>query len=263
MAGSKNSYQNPARKCGASPATSVAGSVRPSKSTRSDTNAVGPATVARLGWRSNEVEGTPPQATGFYELSLSSVASIMAIHADAAVRPVPALDRALERHRASLHRYFAVRLGADGATADDLMQQLWLLVSRSTAAVPEADLEAWIRGIARNLIRTHWRVVRRRPPQAPLPDARTAGELSQRLVTQELPAADLERREVRDQLLLALTAMPSEPQQMLIEHYFHGRSHADLSAELGVSERAVEGRLYRARQALRQALLHLAHDGDL
>lgn len=186
----------------------------------------------------------------------------MEIPADFDASCEPGLHRALERHRASLHRYFTVRLGGDGATADDLLQQLWLLVSRRIAPVPEAEAEAWIRGIARNLIRTYWRTGRRRPPTAPLPDASIAAELSRRLVSEELPAAELERREVRDQLLLALTALPSEPQQTLIDFYFRGRSHAELSAELGVSERAVEGRLYRARQALRKALERLACGED-
>ena len=60
-----------------------------------------------------------------------------------------------------------------------------------------------------------------------------------------------------DQLLLAITELTSEEQELIVGHYFHGRSHDELAAECGLSPRAIEGRLYRARRALREKLWHL------
>ena len=85
-----------------------------------------------------------------------------------------------------------------------------------------------------------------------------AAELANRLVEEELPPEVLERKEVRDQLLLAITELPSGDQDLIAGHYFDGAAFAELARRTGLSERAIEGRLYRARQALREKLRHLA-----
>lgn len=156
-----------------------------------------------------------------------------------------------------IHRFFAVRLGNDVAAADDLMQQLWLHAAGSGRHVPEGQYEFWLRRIAHNLLRSRWRALRRRPPEVPLADAAVAAELALRLTTEDVPPAVLQRKELRDQLLLALTELTSDDQALLIAHYFEGRAQADLAESLGCSPRAVEGRLYRARSALREKLEHM------
>jgi RNA polymerase sigma-70 factor (ECF subfamily) len=149
-----------------------------------------------------------------------------------------------------------VRAGGDAHLADDLMQQLWVQ-AQNLAVPPEGEIELGLRTIARNLIRSHWRRQRRRPQEVPLPDARLAAEMAERLICEELPDEALQSREARDQLLLALTELPAAQQELLLEHYFHGRSQPELAKRLGLSERAVEGRLYRVRLALREKLQHL------
>lgn len=162
-------------------------------------------------------------------------------------------DRAFSLIGPSLYRYMAVRL-CDSHLADDFMQQLWLQGSRQAGRVPADQLEFWLRAIARNLIRTHWRRLARRPAHVPVPDPALAAGTARRLVSEELPPTELERKEIRDQLLLAITALPSAEQELIVGHYFDQLSHAQLAARSGISERAVEGRLYRARQSLRSHL---------
>ena len=55
--------------------------------------------------------------------------------------------------------------------------------------------------------------------------------------------------------MLAITALDADAQEIVIARYVDDASHAQLAARFGVSERAIEGRLYRARQALRAGLL--------
>jgi RNA polymerase sigma-70 factor (ECF subfamily) len=167
------------------------------------------------------------------------------------------MDVVFDRCKRSIYRYLVVRIG-DAHLADDLMQQLWLQARTSGASVPEDQLEFWLRGIARNLVRTHWRRRAGRPASITLPNPELAADLADRLVSEELPPEILERKEVRDQLLLAITELTSDQQEIVVAYYFHNRSHAQLAAEAGLSVRAVEGRLYRARQALREKLNHLA-----
>ncbi len=169
----------------------------------------------------------------------------------------PAGDReaAFDRCADALYRYFVVRT-RDVHLADDLMQQLWLAAQQLGPTVPD-ELEYRLRAIARNLLRTYWRRQQRLPTHVPLVDPDLAAELAERLVSKELPDAELCRAEVREQLLLALTELPAQQQALLIGHYFEQRDHAELAAQFGISLRAIEGRLYRARRALRERLQHM------
>lgn len=176
---------------------------------------------------------------------------------DSDAEEVSALETAFDRCSRGMYRYFAVRAGGDSHLADDWMQQLWLQALRHATDVPPDEVEFWLRGVAKNLVREHWRKQARRPAQVPIADPRLASDLSERLVTEELPVTLLEQREVRDQLLLAVTELSGDEQELIIGHYFHSQSHLVLAKRLGLSERAVEGRLYRARQTLRTALKDL------
>lgn len=167
------------------------------------------------------------------------------------------LESVFDRCSAALYRFVCVRVGGDRHLADDLMQQLWIQARRSDRYVPEAELEYWLRAIARNLVRSHWRGNARRPAHLPLADPALAGDLAERLAGEELPAAALAKREASDQLLLALTELSAGDQELLVEFYFHEQPQAELARRFGLTERAIEGRLYRARQALREKLQHL------
>lgn len=170
-----------------------------------------------------------------------------------------ALERAFDRHSAALYRYIAVRVG-DAHLADDFMQQLWIQTRRGATHVPPDQLEYWMRVVARNLIRSYWRQQVRRPTHIPVHDPRLSAQLAERLVSQEIPGDTLERTEVQQQLLLAITQLGSDEQDLIVAFYFDGESQADIARRLDVSERAVEGRLYRVRLALREKLA--GTDGD-
>ena len=73
----------------------------------------------------------------------------------------------------------------------------------------------------------------------------------------DLPEDCWQRKEARDQLILAITDLPTSEQELIVGYYFQDESHARLAARQGISERAVAGRLYRARQALRRKLRDL------
>ena len=187
---------------------------------------------------------------------MSSAVSRWALSGSAATDMTTGIEAAFDRCSTALYRYFVVRAGGDAGLADDLMQQLWLLAQNLTPT-PTDEIEFRLRAIAKNLIRTHWRTQARRPAHVPLAAPHLAAELAERLTRAELPVDVLERQEVRDQLLLALTELPAADQELIVAHYFLGQPHAELATTSGASVRAVEGRLYRARAALREKLQHL------
>ncbi len=176
----------------------------------------------------------------------------------AAQLPENPVESAFGRFGDALYRYVFVRTGGNADLSADVMQQVWVQAcGADLGRIVEDDRERWLRRVAKNVLITHWRTARRRPQSVPLVDVELAAALSNRLATEEIPPTLLTRKEVRDQLLLAITQLSTDDQQVIVGHYFSGHSHALLADELGLSVRAVEGRLYRARASLRAALLHL------
>ena len=61
-------------------------------------------------------------------------------------------------------------------------------------------------------------------------------------------------RERRSRLGAVIAALPVQERDLFYRKYYYCQSTAQMAAELGLTERAVEGRLYRLRQGLRQKL---------
>lgn len=167
------------------------------------------------------------------------------------------LADALQRNAQGLWRFLLVRLGGDENMAEELMQELCLQASRTHAAGRTENVDAWLFGVARNVLRRHWRTITRRRRNLPEVRVDVGKELASMLDSAPLPNDYIERREAKEQVLLALTALPTDDQNLILRHYFDGQSQADIADSLGVSPRAIEGRLYRARTALRERLQHL------
>lgn len=135
------------------------------------------------------------------------------------------------------------------------MQELCLQAARSKLPTDEPDrLDAWLFGVAKNVLRRHWRTTTRRRRNLPEVRADISAELGKMLDAEPMPQELLEQKEMREQLTLALTALPSRDQELILQHYFDERSQIEIAEKLGITARAVEGRLYRARQALRDKL---------
>jgi RNA polymerase sigma-70 factor (ECF subfamily) len=168
------------------------------------------------------------------------------------------LSDALQKNAQGLWRFLLVRVGRDENLAEELMQELCLQAARTYTKAGEAKhIDAWLFGVARNVLRRHWRTITRRRRNLPEVRADVGVELANLFDAEPLPSAYIERREVREQVLLAVSSLATEDQNLILLHYFDGRSQADIASDLGVSPRAVEGRLYRARVALRERLRHL------
>lgn len=60
--------------------------------------------------------------------------------------------------------------------------------------------------------------------------------------------------ERKEALCMALAGLSSKDRAMFYRKYYYMQSTAQIAAELGMSERAVEGRLYRIKKKLREKL---------
>ena len=169
--------------------------------------------------------------------------------------PRERLRRVFEKTADGLYRFILVRVHDDGHAADELLQQTCHEAARHRRMPQDdAECEAWMRGIARNLIRRYWRRMKRQRGRLHLEHASVSAQLVEDMESQPLPPDALIREESTRQLALAVTSLPAADQRLVLAFYFDGRSHADISEELGLSVKSVETRLYRARHRLRAIL---------
>lgn len=184
-------------------------------------------------------------------LAAVEVGTVMPVDEPQQVR----LRRVLMDCYATLHGYLVHRVGGDQNTADDLLQQACFEASRCRR-VPYGDdaCEAWLHGIAKNLLRRHWRRQRRQGRLLSIDHLQQQGALVEAMESGPLPAERLAATETIAQLTSAVATLSEADRQLIFACYFDGRSHADLAKELGVSPKTVETRLYRARRRLRAAM---------
>jgi RNA polymerase sigma-70 factor (ECF subfamily) len=164
------------------------------------------------------------------------------------------LRRVFDRAADGLFRFILVRVGGDRTAAEELLAESCCVAARS-ASLPEEDeaCEAWWFGVARNLIRAHWRCAKRRPSHVSI-ESLAGRELVEAMEREALPVDRLMRDETVACLLSAITALPSGDQRIVLAHYFEERSQADIAADLDVTVKSVETRLYRIRGRLRAIL---------
>ena len=163
----------------------------------------------------------------------------------------------------ALYRFIQVRVQGSRDTADDLLQQTCYEAARHRRPpVDPGECEAWLRGIARNLIRRHWRRAKRQAGLVPLEDPAVAGQLADDLESRPLPDDALIKDESVAQLLLAVTSLPAADQSLIAAYYFEGRSQAEIARTVELTEKSIETRLYRVRGRLRAALQKMERPGE-
>ena len=145
-----------------------------------------------------------------------------------------------------LYGYVSRTCGGDRALAEDITQENWLRAVREWRenGLPRRPI-AWLMAVARNLMLNEFR---RRPP-LPLES------ISPDDIASALPD-DLTNQtsEISAVVTRALRQLPARQGKLLEAFHFERRSVAQIAATFGISERAVEGRLRRARENLRREI---------
>jgi RNA polymerase sigma-70 factor (ECF subfamily) len=152
-----------------------------------------------------------------------------------------AFDALCPRHLPRLY-VLAVRVGADPADAEEIAQDAMVRAWRNARAFDPARgaLAGWLNRIAVNLAIDRCRAQVR---QAALTEDIAAPEPD--------PEAAARRRELRATLAAGLAALPERQRAAFVLTYGEDRSGAEAAGMLGVSVRALEGLLRRARLSLR------------
>ena len=143
-----------------------------------------------------------------------------------------------------LFGFVSRRCDGDRALAEDITQETWLRAVKAwrVDGLPERPL-AWLSTVAARLLSNY----RRRPASQRFDDG-TGDALP------APPASDNEA-ETRDSMVRkALARLPALQMRLLRAFHLERRPVAEIAAAMGTSERAIEGRLRRARQRLRREI---------
>jgi RNA polymerase sigma-70 factor (ECF subfamily) len=145
----------------------------------------------------------------------------------------------------ALYSYVSRRCGGQRDLAEDVTQEAWLRAVRewSRKGLPASPI-AWLTTVARNLLVDQLR----RAEPVPI-DPETMSE-----VLASDGDAVAESAEVAAAVTRALAKIPSAEAELLEAFHFERRKVAQIAESKGVSERAIEGRLRRARERLRREL---------
>ena len=144
-----------------------------------------------------------------------------------------------------LYAYVSRRVGGDRSLAEDLVQDTWMRAVGDWPGkgVPAEPL-AWLIRVARNTLVSYFRRVRPEPVEPAMLD-RLAGSQ---------PALAADDPDIASVINWGLAGLRRKHAELLEDFYFTGKSIRDIARERSMSERAVEGRLRRAREKLRQRI---------
>ena len=149
-----------------------------------------------------------------------------------------------EAEYAPLEAYVRWRCAGSRDLADDVLQDTWLIAVRRVRRFDPAagSFHGWLCGIAANVLRNHLRFRRRL--------SRRQGSLNGDVAKEDAAVAGRERVE---RIAAALAGLPERYEGVLRMKYLDRRSVAEIAAQTGETEKAVESLLGRARAAFREA----------
>ena len=156
-----------------------------------------------------------------------------------------ALQSLLRRFTPML-RYILRPLLPDERDREECLADISLRIWQGAGSFDGAkgSLNGWLTALTRNAALNRARA--RRGDDVPLEDTVPHGDGS--------AEDEVLRRERQAKLRAVIAALPVQERDLFYRKYYYCQSTAQMAAELSLTGRAVEGRLYRLRQSLRQQL---------
>jgi RNA polymerase sigma-70 factor (ECF subfamily) len=170
-----------------------------------------------------------------------------------------ALKDLMDRHAEKLFHYLVRSLQNEEDAADVAQETFSRIYQHRAKFDPNQKFNTWLYAIASNLVRGRYRW-RSRHPQVSLEaeDEQTETGLKDSLrASDPSPDQSLQAEERAKAVRQAVAALPEELRQPLILAVYEELSQAEIGGILKCSAKAVETRIYRARQQLRASLKSL------
>ncbi len=165
-----------------------------------------------------------------------------------------ALNEIMERWRDKVAA-FLLRMTGNTSAAEDLALETFVRLYQHCASyTPSAAFASYLFRIAANLARNHQRWLQRHPTVA-LEDAPEAARDCSGNGTS--PDDSAETTESLHSLETAIATLPADLREAILLFTYEEMSYSQIAHTVKCSEKAVETRIYRARQMLRSLLKDL------
>lgn len=154
---------------------------------------------------------------------------------------------ALLLHYGPLMRYIIAPILQNPQDREDCLSEVSMRVWEKIGQFDgeKGSFRAWLTAITRNTALNHARRA----------SGSSAEELSESTPSPELsPEETLLKKERQEALKTALSRLSYKDRLLFYRKYYYRQSTAQIAAELGMTERAVEGKLYRLKKQLRKSL---------
>jgi RNA polymerase sigma factor (sigma-70 family) len=154
---------------------------------------------------------------------------------------------ALLLHYGPLMRYIIAPILQNPQDREDCLSEVSMRVWEKIGQFDgeKGSFHAWLTAITRNTALNHARRA----------SGSSAEELSESTPSPELsPEETLLKKERQEALKTALNRLSYKDRLLFFRKYYYRQSTAQIAAELGMTERAVEGKLYRVKKQLRKSL---------
>jgi RNA polymerase sigma-70 factor (ECF subfamily) len=137
-------------------------------------------------------------------------------------------------------------LGVSEASLDDACQEVFLVVHRRLAEFSHGSLRAWIRQICVFVAQNQRRALRRRREDATDDTPDVAAPPTQH--------GEVERRELRDRLLVLLDALPEEQRTVFVLYEVEQLGMAEVAEAVSCPLQTAYSRLHAARAKMKAGI---------
>jgi RNA polymerase sigma-70 factor (ECF subfamily) len=167
-----------------------------------------------------------------------------------------ALNELIDRHRPALHRFVYRYLRNEAATEDVVQETFVRVYFKAGKYAPKSSaVKTWIYAIALNLCRDQFRRLARHrgdvsmdaPPREDAPRTEVADG-------SPLPSTQATDADRFVRLQRAIDQLPEKLRETLLLFSIEQRSQQEVAEILGITPKAVETRVYHAKEKLRQLL---------
>lgn len=167
-----------------------------------------------------------------------------------------ALNDLMERHATAVFQFLCRMLGSKD-DANDLAQETFARVFRARASFrANQKFTAWLYTIAANLARNHFRWRARHPTVSLEAESAVAEQSLANILSSDTPTPSEQALTVErvTGVRVAVSRLPDDLREAIVLCEFEERSVAEAAMILETTPKAIESRLYRARQILRERL---------
>lgn len=167
-----------------------------------------------------------------------------------------ALNDLMERHASRVFQFLCRMLGNED-DANDLTQETFVRVFKAKDSFqPDKKFSTWLYAIAANLARNHFRWRARHPDISFEAETQTPGQTVGSTIPSPTgsPGEQAMAGERAEAVRTAVRRLPEEMREAIVLCEWEELSVAAAAEALQATPKAVESRLYRARQLLREQL---------